>query len=265
MNFIQALKSYSPSTVLSKGFSIAISTHVIISFQKSGKTWLRMMLGKILAETYGCKKIELDLEKMTLWKRGAPTILISHAGSTTKEPKVNFQHLFRKKKIIVLARDPRDMLVSLYHSAKNREKTYTGTLSKYVRDSDYGAMRIISFMNAWMEEMKQRQDDFLLVRYEDLQKDTVTELQRVVDFLGIPVSSELLEQAVAYGSFDNMRKMEASGAVNDRRMKPIDTANVDSFKTRKGKVGSYKEEMSVEDIEYVTRLMEEKLNKELRY
>lgn len=261
---IQALKSYSVKTVLSKGLSIRLSTHVIISYQKTGKTWVRMMLGKILAESYGVKQ-ELDLEKMTLWKKGAPKILISHAGSTTKEPKIDFPKLFRKKKIIVLARDPRDMIVSLYHSAKNREKTYAGDLSTYTRDPDYGIMRIITFMNKWMEEVQQRGDSTLLVRYEDLKKDTFTELKRMVDFLGIPATPEMIKTAIEYGSFENMRKMEASGAVDDRRMKPIDAGNVDSFKTRKGKVGSYKEEMSTEDIKYVDEVVKEKLRKEWGY
>lgn len=259
----RALKSYSLSTVIHKGFSIPISTHVIVSYQKSGKTWLRLMLAKILAETYHTE-IRLDLERMTLWKWGAPKILISHAGSTMKESTINFLQLFRKKKIVLLVRDPRDMIVSIYHSAKNREKTYAGTLSEYICDNDYGILRIINFMNSWMEEMGKRKDDFLLVCYEDLQNDTLKELQRVVDFLGLTASPELLKQAVAYGSFDNMRKMETTGAIQDRRMKPIDSANVDSFKTRKGKVGSYKEEMSVDNIMYVDELMKT-LDKGLGY
>lgn len=262
-SFLQALKSYSVKTVLSKGLSITMSTHVIISYQKTGKTWVRMMLGKILSESYGVKQ-ELDLEKMTLWKKGAPKILISHAGSTTKEPKIDFLKLFRKKKIIVLARDPRDMVVSLYHSAKNREKTYAGDLSAYIRDEDYGIMRIITFMNKWMEEVQRRGGTALLVRYEDLKEDTFTELKRMVDFLGIPATSEMIKTAVEQGSFENMRTMEATGVFDDRRMKPIDASNVDSFKTRKGKVGSYKEEMSAEDIVYVDEMVKG-LDKDLGY
>ena len=187
---------------------------------------------------------------MTLFSR-APNILITHAGSTKFPNRINFVRLLRHKKIIFLVRDPRDIVVSLYHSARTREKIYEGSVSDFIRDEQFGFHHIIVFMNRWSAEMKRRPKDFLLIKYEDLKKDTHVQLRRIVDFFHIPASDDILKNAVDYGSFEHMRKLEMAGAVKDYRMKPGDVQDPNSFRTRKGKVGSYKEELSASDIAYI--------------
>ncbi len=49
---------------------------------------------------------------------------------------------------------------------------------------------------------------FLLVRYEDMVADTVTQLARIASFLGVAATPELLLQAVERSSADRMRKLE---------------------------------------------------------
>ena len=49
---------------------------------------------------------------------------------------------------------------------------------------------------------------FLLLRYEDLVKDTARELAKVVAFLHLSASPEQIAQAVERSSADNMRKLE---------------------------------------------------------
>jgi hypothetical protein len=262
---VTGFRAYGVKSFAYNALSILASDYVVVSFQKCGKTWLRMMLSKVLMDVYGIKKQKLDLQFMTLLSR-APNILISHAGSTKFPNKIDFVRLFKHKKIVFLVRDPRDIIVSLFHSARTREKIYEGSeLSTFIRDERYGFHHIIEFLNRWSAEMKRRPHDFLMVKYEDLKKDAASQLRRILDFVHVPASDDAIKMAVDYGSFENMRKLEMAGAVKDYRMQSGDVKDPNSFRTRKGKVGGYIEEMSPSDVAYVTSMVKEKLDPDLGY
>lgn len=260
-SIIQGIKTYSIKSILFNVFSIISSDYVIVSFQKCGKTWLRMMLARAISLKYNIKKIKLDLQLMTLFHPKAPNILISHAGSTKDNNKVDFVRLFKKKKIVFLMRDPRDIVVSLFHGSRTRDKVYSGNdMSTFIHDKNSGFEKIINFMNLWAKEIKKRPKDFIIVKYEDMKKDAKKQLRRIFDFFKIKMPDEIIEEAVNYGSFDNMRKMEMANKVNDYRMKSGNKNDPNSFRTRKGKVGGFKEEVTKEDVNYMNKEMKERLD-----
>ena len=51
-------------------------------------------------------------------------------------------------------------------------------------------------------------EEFLLLRYEDMLKDTTLELGRIARFLGIEPEPSILARAVGLSSVDRMREME---------------------------------------------------------
>jgi hypothetical protein len=53
---------------------------------------------------------------------------------------------------------------------------------------------------------------------------------------------------VNYAAFDNMKKREAQAATDSDRLRAGDTANADSFKARRGKVGGYRDYFSAAEI-----------------
>lgn len=80
----------------------------------------------------------------------------------------------------------------------------------------------------------------IIVRYEDLKKNTVNELQRICTFSGETREMAILERAVANASFAKMQKREIEfGWDNSAWPKG-------KLFIRRGKVGSYTEEMPVE-------------------
>jgi len=241
-----------------------ISDAHVVSYRKSGRTWLRLLIAKVLSESYGFKKIKLDTQYMTLFSK-APNVVFSHAGCTINDNKVNFKKLLRKKKIVFLSRDPRDDVVSLYNDYTKRDNVCEMDPSSFIRDEKYGVGMIVRYLNSWKAEMDKRQGDFLLVRYEDMKKDAGHELRRVLDFLKIKYTPEVIEKAVEYGSFSNMRKMEATDTFDDKRMQARDKDDISSYKTRKGKVGSHKEELSAEDILYLDEQVKAHLDPEFGY
>lgn len=270
---IRAIKGYGIKSCFNNVLSILISDACVVSFLRSGKTWLRLMLAKVISLKQGNKKINLDLHFMTLFK-STPNILISHGGCTYilhagqdhNSNMLFLRNMFRKKKMILLVRDPRDIIVSLYHHHTKRYSFYKGDISTFIRDPEWGIKRIIKFLNFWAEEMDRRKKDyFLLLRYEDMKKDTQKELKRVFNFLGIQVSERIINEAVEYASFENMRKMELSKEFKDHRMRPKNDKDYNYNKVRKGKVGGYKEELKKEDIDYANKEIKENLRKELGY
>jgi Sulfotransferase domain len=169
------------------------------------------------------------------------------------------KNLFRGKKVIFLVRDIRDVVVSLYFQKTRRDREYHGSLTSFLKEKVGSVHTIIAYYNIWAKNQNVP-EKFLLVRYEDLTADPSTELKKVLAFLGYPnVGNELIQEAIEYASFERMHKMEGEGKFRPFDMKPGDPKDPESYKTRKGKVGGYRDYLAPEDISYLNQ----KISKEL--
>ena len=125
----------------------------------------------------------------------------------THKQQAGAKRRYRNKKVILLVRHPRDIIVSWYFEVKKRNLNTPSIFLRFLNPI-WQNHRIVQYFNEWAEQRSVPRG-FLLVRYEDLQADTVGELRRIFDFLGYPgISNDELQAAAAYGSFDNMRQME---------------------------------------------------------
>ncbi len=100
-----------------------------------------------------------------------------------------------------------------------------------------------------------------MVRYEDMRAQPERVLSRILAFMGTPGTADEVREAVAFASFENMRKMEANSTfwLSGGRMRPRDRQNPQSFKTRRGKVGGYRDYFDDGEIAEIDRLVEEQL------
>jgi hypothetical protein len=233
----------------------------ILSFPKCGRTWLRVMLAKALSLHFLDKRdISVHLEPLKVMRVGAgkgPGIRFRHDGSSAvgtiiKERTKKYYQKYRRKKVIFLVRDPRDVMVSYYfHLTQRTKSAYQRSKSWFIRDPSIGVDFLIKFMNGWYE-YRHVPSGFLLVRYEDLHQDPAGELRRVMVFLGLSdVSEEVIKRSVEYAEFDNMRRMSLNEFKNLDMIAPTDPDNPQSFKIREGKVGSYVKHLSAQDIAYI--------------
>jgi alcohol sulfotransferase len=90
-----------------------------------------------------------------------------------------------------------------------------------------------------------------------MRKDPAAELARILAFTGTTVTAAEVQEAVEFAALDNMKKMEqdtffkGSGA----RVKPGDKDNPDSYKTRKAKVGGYRDYFTDAQCEQLEQLV----------
>lgn len=238
---------------------------IIVSFPKCGRTWLRLMIGRVFADHYGAKEVcnILALDKMARKCPEIPCIRVTHDDdpqNKTPEELLRSKAYCRGTKVLLLVRDPKDVVVSLYFQKNRREGCSSDSISEFIRNRRGGLETIIEWYNIWAANMT-KPSEFLLVRYEDMHADCAEQLKRVLGFIGVvDVSSECIQSAVEYGQFENMRELERANAFNTKIFRPADPKDPESFKTRRGVVGGYSKYLSSGDIEYMNLSIRDKLS-----
>jgi len=216
--------------------------YVVLSFPKSGRTWLRTILGKYLELSYGVV-FTTELDNL----------------ANEKIPKVKFTHNLNRinfftGKILFLTRDPRDVVVSYYYQKKYRDRVYSGSMSDFIRDKQFGFRTIIAFMNG-LVRLHQLRPNSLLITYEQLHANPEMTIEKVLNFLEVSLDRKKLFQAIEYCNFKNMQRLEKEGRFLTSRLQPADPMNLNTYKVRKGRVGGYKDELGLNDLAYLDALM----------
>ncbi len=237
----------------------------IVSYPKSGRTWLRVLLGRALSLQAGLGLDALLDTPAVTTAAGALRTDFDHDGTNLREP-VGYTALsedkraYRDKKVVFLARDVRDVLVSSYYEATRRSLVFErhpcwfgGTMAELVRSPVFGARKVAAFYEIWSRSRSVPQD-FLLIRYEHLHVAPEEALASVLRFIGAgAVEQQHLAAAVGYASFESMRELERTNAFGDPRLRPGDVSDTDSYKVRRGAVGGYVDYLSDADVAYVDR------------
>lgn len=228
----------------------------ILSFPKSGRTWLRVLIGKTLAQLFSVdEKGILNTFQLTR-SHPIPVIQFNHDGTDLQYARsyqnlASYKKRYREKKIILLVREPRDLVVSNYFQATKRENAFKGNISEFIRDPRYGIKKILKFYDNWIDN-NFGITDMLVIRYEDLYEDPIQKLEEILEFIGIDgITNQIINEAVEFSSFSNMKKLERGGFFNKNSMLPGNQKDQKSYKVRKGKIGGYIEELSHEDLIYI--------------
>jgi len=248
---------------------------VVVSFGKSGRTWLRVMMSHLFRVMYKLpRNAVLGFDNFHNLNSEVPKIFFTH-DNYIKDFTGDFHSKkpFYNKRVILLARDPRDVAVSQFFQWKFRIKPTKVAINNYppqgsdislldfVMGDNGGSMQAVTnYLNLWAAEVG-KMEHFHLLRYEDLRTRPREELRRLLDFMHIAATDAHVDAAVNYSSYENMKKME--GAQQFRlaggRMMPRDKDNPDSFKVRKGKVGGYRDYFTDEEVAAIDRRLAETL------
>jgi hypothetical protein len=238
----------------------------VVSFPKSGRTWLRVLLAVVEAHR---RDEDPDAVVGEWLGRDAPTIagrsvLFTHALSANAHERPEAMRLFLgyvgDRRRVFLVRDPRDTIVSYFFQVTKRQRgsSLAGDLGRFVRDPGYGIDRLLAFLAACEASMREDPGPSLLVAYEELHRDAAGVLRAATEFLGGEARSAAVEAALEFGRFDNVQRLELEGALDGhRRLAQRDPTDPESLKTRKGVVGGYADYLSRRDLAYVDKRIDE--------
>ena len=254
---------------------------VVVSFGKSGRTWLRVMVSHLFRVMYRLpENAIMGFDNFHNLNRAVPKIFFTHdnyikdftGDFTSKKP-------FYAKRVVLLARDPRDVAVSQFFQWKFRIKPSKVTINNYppqgsdislfdfVMGDNGGSMKAVTdYLNLWAAEADKVRA-FHLLRYEDLRSNTREELRRLLDFMQVDATDAQVEAAVEYSSYENMKKMESKQQFRlaGGRMMPRDKDNPNSYKVRRAKVGGYRDYFTDEEVAAIDARLAAELDPLFRY
>ena len=158
------------------------------------------------------------------------------------------------KKAIYLVRDLRDVALSEYAQAKTLnilryyhmtdfdsfvEPFLSGSIDRYGPWQDHVA--------SWLESPLAKNGNLLVIRFEDLRRDTQKLLVSIVQFLGTAADEDLIQRAIVNNTVDRMREKEAVSRVLVRG------PGEDGRFVRRGSVGGWRERITPEQLERIDR------------
>ncbi|MEH6727997.1 MAG: sulfotransferase domain-containing protein [Hyphomicrobiales bacterium] len=231
----------------------------ILSAPKSGRTWLRAMVGIYISKLYGADPSKsLDLRGMSKALR-LPLIGLTHNGSdfsnqiVSGDKKLANPKLWKGKKVVHLSRDINDVLVSAFHHMSYRKMVFHGTLSEFIRKPTMGAEKMITAEQKWNKN-KDLASDWLDITYEEMQEDPKAVLLKVISFMNLPEDENIAQYAVEFCTAENMRELEKSGFYRHGSMRPSNSGE-QGMKVRSAKVGNFKQSLDKTDLEYIQSII----------
>ncbi|CAL4128952.1 unnamed protein product [Meganyctiphanes norvegica] len=149
--------------------------------------------------------------------------------------------LLNTSKVIYVARNPRDVCVSYYHHHRLiRALGFTGDFTKFV---DFWCRDLLIQGPYWQHVgqgwEKHAHPNVHFVFYEDLKKNSMTELQKINKFLNTNLSEEELNVVKDFTNFDQMKiRKSINPMVKGKAIKAF-KENEGQF-LRKGTIGDWK-------------------------
>lgn len=235
-DLIGALWEFTAETTPHNTQDAIFMTPQFISYPKSGRTWIRYIL------------FQLGYEGQ---------IQFHHDGfefNNGNRPPHDFDLDMRRTKyaqsgpIVFLTRNPRAVMVSLYHQIIGRFKDifyYEGTLSDFLHDPYFGAEVLARFRKMWMALTDNQ--NILVVSYEECHADLASAVESILQHFGLPINREAIAKAVANSTLENMRAIEEADTFTAPWLKKRNGHG----KVRVGATQRYHDELSAADIEYL--------------
>src|SRR5215471_2635955 len=239
-----------------RGVSVYPDDVFLVSYPRSGNTWTRFLLGNLIHqdEPVTFSNIESRIPEIyfnpdrALRDLPRPRMLKSHECFQPQYPRV-----------IYIVRDPRDVAISFYHhnvKAGNIPDDYSmaSFVPRFIGgefDRKFGSWR--DNVLSWLS-VRGDSPNFMMLRYEEMKRDTAGALRQVIEFLQrcsprkLDSSPEALQRAVELSSPERMRELEKKEAADwvltkkTRSDKPF---------VRTAKAGGWKSQLAPESVEAI--------------
>ena len=230
----------------------------LVGHPKSGNTWLAFMLAVLVEKD--------NQERVNISNIGefVPTIH-NWDQAICKYEKLSSPRIFRNEvpkypefypKTIYIVRDPRAVLLSYYHHGVHDTGRKDWPIADFIDEMltdgcikswEPQIVRWDRQVETWLKRAKRQPVSF--VKYEDLKRDSPGMLRLLCDFIGLDCGDDIIELACSRGTFSKMREDEKKYGAESYPGEKGERG----FFVRKGKIDSWKEEMSDENIGKITK------------
>jgi Sulfotransferase domain len=240
-----------------RGLTVRRSDVFLVSYPRSGNTWLRFLLANALrpAEpatfaTFGEVVPDIyDETDRALRRRPSPRVLKSH------EP---FDRRYRR--VVYLVRHPADVAVSYYHYLIKMRTIPPGfDVVRFVDSYVLGALDGFGtwgdHVTGWLDA-REGDDDFLLLRYEDVLEAPERALAAALELADVEAGGEAVAQAVARSTADELRRLERETAT---ALPTFRGSRLEDPFIRKARAGAAAEELSPELVAQIAEAWPEAL------
>lgn len=260
---------------------------LIIGHPKSGNTWLKVMISRLFQVRYNLPASRLiNTDELALRHPEIPRLAASN-GYYSYEGVIGDalapgapDSALRHKPVLFIARNPCDIAVSWFFQFTKRQSRHkqelinhfidhpidrkTIDMWSFVRHSDIGLPFLVDYLNTWERNIAALERGMVL-RYEDLRARPAENLRRVVDLMACQFSDDEIEEAVRFGSFENLRKLETTGFFRQGGLTLRDPNDPNTFKVRRGKVGGYRDYFTPEQVAELEDIVRTRLSPTLGY
>ncbi|XP_075780151.1 amine sulfotransferase-like isoform X1 [Pelodiscus sinensis] len=237
-------------------FEIRDSDVFVATFPKSGTVWVQNILSLIYHEGHrdGTENIDLmdrvpwleyNLRNVDYVNRPSPRLFATHLLHNLVPSDLRK----RTGKVIYVARNPKDVVVSYFH--------FSNFIVKLETISDFNVF-LEKFLagkvspGSWLDHIEgwfTHRDDFniLFLTFEEMKKDLRGAVLKICKFLGKQLTEKELDTVVENASFDNMKR-DVRANYENMPESSLQEQGKGHF-LRKGTIGDWKNTMTVAQSE----------------
>ncbi|XP_017537849.2 sulfotransferase 1C2-like [Pygocentrus nattereri] len=196
------------------------SDMLIATYPKAGTTWTQEIVDLLLhnGDEEACKRASTS-DRFPFLEIQYPPPIPSGLDllKNMKPPRVIKTHLpiqlvpkgfwENKCKVIYVARNAKDNLVSYYHFDRmNQAQPQPGPWEEYIQKFMRGKVAWGSWYDHVKDYWKEREKrNILYLFFEDLKKDPRREVERIMRYMDLSVTDDVIDKIVQLTSFKNMR------------------------------------------------------------
>lgn len=216
----------------------------IVTYPKSGTTWLRFMVANVIHQEMS------DLKAMYTVVPDINDVYLNriplHTYAALADPRFFVLHAPYDpalRRTVYVMRDPRDTMVSYYHHHRLTVPGWNTSMREFLQQPRQWPCSWEEHVRGWLRHKSDPR--LLIIRYEDMHRDKEGVLRRVLDFSGVSYTQAGIEHALANSEFKRMRALEESHGLGGT----VAAGGNGARFMRKGTSGGWREDLSAEELE----------------